>query len=215
MLAVAGGKGGVGKTTTALCLARSLARQGNSVLVVDIDCDMPDLLWLAGLRADPTAQPDSPDGLAAVANEIPIERVRYPLPHWQGVSVVPAGRHPTEATVCDALDRLSEWNGPVVLDCPTGAGRLATIPLRCAERTVLVSTPHPASLSDTAKTAAMANELRTNVVGAVLTRCDTPPRGVRRLLDCPVITAVPDVAEPLESQVVETAYDRARAVIYA
>lgn len=215
MLAVTGGKGGVGKTTTALGLARSLGRQGDSVLVVDIDCDMPNLLWLAGLRTDPTAQPDPPDGLAAVANDTPIERVRYPLPHWQGVSVVPAGRRPTDATVCDALDRLSEWNGPVILDCPAGAGRLATVPLRHADRTVLISTPRPASLSDTAKTSAMASELRANVVGAVLTRCDTPPRGVRRLLDCPVLTTIPDVVTPLESQAVETAYDRARAAIYA
>lgn len=214
MLAVAGGKGGVGKTTTALGLARALGRRGETVLVVDIDCDMPNLLWIAGLRADPTAQPNPPDGLAAVANDTPIERVRYPLPHWQGVSVVPAGTRPTEATVYDALDRLSEWNGPVILDCPAGAGRLATVPLRHADRTVLISTPCPASLSDTAKTSAMANELRGNVVGAVLTRCDSPPKGVRRLLDCPVLTAVPDVATPLESQAVETAYDRAQAAIY-
>lgn len=214
MLAVAGGKGGVGKTTTALGLARTLGRRGETVLVIDIDCDMPNLLWIAGLRADPTAQPNPPDGLAAVANGTPIEHVRYTLPHWQGVSVVPAGTYSTEATVRDALDRLSEWNGPVILDCPAGAGRLATVPLRHADRTVLVSTPCQASLSDTAKTAAMASELRGNVVGAVLTRCDDPPKGVHRLLGCPVLTAVPDVATPLESAVVETAYDRAQAAIY-
>lgn len=214
MLAVAGGKGGVGKTTTALGLARALGRRGKTALVVDIDCDMPNLLWLAGLRADPTAQPNPPDGLIALANGAPIEHVRYPLPHWQGVSVIPAGTRPTEVDTANALDRLSEWNGPVILDCPAGAGRLATVPLRHADRTVLISTPHPASLSDTAKTSAMANELRDNVTGAVLTRCDSPPKGIRRLLDCPILTAIPDVATPLESQAVEIAYDRAQAAIY-
>jgi septum site-determining protein MinD len=215
MLAVAGGKGGVGKTTTALGLARALGQRGETALVVDIDCDMPNLLWIAGLRSEPTAQPNPPDGLAALAEGTPIERVRYSLPHQQGVSVVPTGAHPTEADVCGALDQLSSWDGPVILDCPAGAGRLATVPLRYADRTTLISTPHPASLSDAAKTAAMASELQSDVVGVVITCCDDPPRGVRRLLDCPVLTAIPKVTAPLESKAVETAYERARAAIYA
>jgi septum site-determining protein MinD len=215
MLAVAGGKGGVGKTTTALGLASALGRHEKTTLVVDTDCDMPNLLWMARLRSDPTAQPNPPEGLAALADGVPIENVRYPLAHLQGVSVVPAGVHPTEADICDALNRLSAWNGPVIIDCSAGAGRLATVPLRHADRTVLVSTPCPASLSDTAKTAAMANALGSDVVGTVLTRCDDPPTGVRRLLDCPVLATIPGVATPLESQAVASAYDQVRAAIYA
>jgi septum site-determining protein MinD len=215
MLAVAGGKGGVGKTTTALGLASTLGRRGHATLVVDADCDMPNLLWMARLRSDPTAQPDPPDGLSALADGAPIEHVRYPLAHRRGVSVIPAGNHPTEADVYAALDRLSEWNGPVIVDCPAGAGRLATVPLRRADRTVLVSTPCPTSLCDTAKTAAMASALSSDIVGAVLTRCDDPPAGVRRLLDCPVLATIPSAATPLESQAVDSAYERVRATIYA
>lgn len=48
MLAIAGGKGGSGKTTTTACLARGLAGEGPPPIAVDGDCDMPDLHLVAG-----------------------------------------------------------------------------------------------------------------------------------------------------------------------
>lgn len=214
MLAVASGKGGVGKTTTALGLAGALGRQGTDVLVVDADYDMPNLLWMAGLRRDPTVQSDAPEGLAALAAGTSIDQVRYPLPQHRNVSLVPAGQSFSEQTMRDALSRLSEWAGDVILDCPAGAGRLATLPLRQSGRTLLVSTPRPASLQDTAKTAAMANALGSDPVGVVLSRCDNQPSGVRRLLGCPVLAVVPSVTSPLESRRVRTVHDRLRSALF-
>jgi septum site-determining protein MinD len=59
MLAVAGGKGGAGKTTTTLGLAGALARQRRTVLAADADREMPDLHAMAGVARTP--------GLDAVA----------------------------------------------------------------------------------------------------------------------------------------------------
>jgi septum site-determining protein MinD len=50
MLVIAGGKGGCGKTTTALGLAAVLAERGAPAVVADADRDMPDLHALAGVR---------------------------------------------------------------------------------------------------------------------------------------------------------------------
>ena len=49
LIAVTSGKGGVGKSTVALHLAASLSRQGNSVLLVDLDAGMRCLDLLLGL----------------------------------------------------------------------------------------------------------------------------------------------------------------------
>ena len=50
VLCVAGGKGGCGKTTTAVGLARALVGRGHRPVLVDGDVDMPDLPHRLGLE---------------------------------------------------------------------------------------------------------------------------------------------------------------------
>src|SRR6056297_786250 len=87
MLAVAGGKGGAGKTTTTLGLAAALGRQRRRVVAVDADREMPDLHAMAGVARTP--------GLDAVAEGWPAELVagaaRRPT---AGIDVLPAGTGP-------------------------------------------------------------------------------------------------------------------------
>src|SRR6056297_764198 len=90
MLAVAGGKGGAGKTTTTLGLAAALGRQRRGVLAVDADREMPDLHAMAGLARTP--------GLDAVAEGWPAELVAGPPdPPLAGVEILPAGTGPPSA----------------------------------------------------------------------------------------------------------------------
>jgi septum site-determining protein MinD len=101
-----------------------------------------------------------------------------------------------------------------VLDCPPGAARDAAIPLRHADRTLLVAPPSPRGLRDAAKTAAMARALDAPPVGAVLV--DTTPRSpvervttaeARALLECDLVRRVPTAdSRPLSSKPVRTAY---------
>jgi septum site-determining protein MinD len=148
MLAVAGGKGGVGTTTVVLALAGVLARSGQDPVVVDADVDMPDLHVLAGVDREPAA-----DALAAGR---PLREVVQRAPELPGVGVVASG---APETVRAALPRLREWSGPVIVDCPAGAGGDAARPLRACDRTVLGTTATPAAAEDTRKTAAMARRL--------------------------------------------------------
>lgn len=161
MLAIAGGKGGVGKTTLTLALARSLADAGRDPIALDADVDMPDLHVLARAERAPTA-----DELAAGR---PLgEVVQYPrgLP---GVGVVAAGR---PERLPAALSGLRSWHGPVLVDCPAGASEDAAGPLRECDRSVLVTTDTPAAIEDTVKTAAVARRLGAPPLAA-LVRGDT------------------------------------------
>ncbi len=201
MLAIAGGKGGCGKTTTTLGLAGALGRTRRTVLAVDADLDMPDLHLLAGVDADPN--------LATVETGGAVEDAAHPPPALSGVEVVPAPQSATtDVHLPSALARLPNGADHVLVDCPAGAGPDAATPLRIAERALLVTTLDPASLRDTAKTAVMARTLDTNVVGCVLTRADRVPSGVERLLDCSVLATVPETSAPvLADESVNRSYD--------
>lgn len=203
MLAIAGGKGGSGKTTTALGLAAALGRAGRRPVVVDADRDMPDLHALAGAPPAP--------GLADLAAGRPLDAVAHPAPDHPGVQVVPAV-DARETAVGTALDRTRGYGDAVLVDCPAGAGPAAAAPLRAADRVLVVSTPRPASLRDAAKTVAMARALGTPPTGAAITQGAEVPAGAERLLGCPTLGAVPAVGgSPLEAAAVRVAYARLTA----
>lgn len=52
MIAIASGKGGVGKTSVAVALARQLARSGRRIGLVDADLYGPDVPRMLGFRRD-------------------------------------------------------------------------------------------------------------------------------------------------------------------
>ncbi|WP_254544366.1 MinD/ParA family ATP-binding protein [Halomarina pelagica] len=203
MLAVAGGKGGVGKTTTTLCLAEALARIEGRAVAVDADREMPDLARAAGLE-DGTREAPRGDVAAIAEGRSPGEAGR-PLPSNPRVTVV-STRRCSAATLRRALSAMLEADAPVLVDCPAGAGRDAALPLRCAERALVVSTPTPASLRDAAKTVAMAEALGTPVVGAAVTRCDGVPETASRLLTCPIRARIPPATSPRSNRGVRAAY---------
>ncbi|WP_254534629.1 MinD/ParA family ATP-binding protein [Halomarina litorea] len=213
MLAVVGGKGGVGKTTTTLGVARALGRAGRRAVAVDADRDAPNLARVADVdsgdgpgrsREHVESAASAVDALAAGAS---VGAVATPGPDHPEVLVVPGGPAPSSA-YRDALCRVRAHDGPVVVDCPAGAGRDVALPLGLADRALVVSTSRPAALRDAAKTAAMADALDTPLVGAVLTRCRAVPDGVGALLGGVPVTAIPPVADPLGSRAVAATYRR-------
>lgn len=182
--AVAGGKGGCGKTTTTLGLALAGARMDRSTLAVDADVDVPDLHRLAGL------DPPGPD---------PDPR---PVEGAPGAEVLaaPPGADPGDLTgrLPDSLSGYAH----VLLDCPAGAGRDVAVPLRAADRTLLLATADPASLRDAAKTAAMSRAVGTPVAGAVLTATAAAPDGVADVLDTDRIVPIPPADRPLDDDAI-------------
>lgn len=179
MLAIVGGKGGCGKTTTALGLASVLGAQGRDPLVVDADTDMPNVHHLVGL--------DDVGGVDAVADGESVERASESPDGFPGVSVLTAG---TRASLTDALDRLRRWPGPVLLDCSTGVSADATKPIAAARASLLVSTDQPQCLEDARTTALVARNLGATPCGALVrTTGDGPvPRAIGK---CPVLETVP------------------------
>ncbi|KOX91835.1 CDP-4-dehydro-6-deoxy-D-gulose 4-reductase [Haloarcula rubripromontorii] len=203
MLAIAGGKGGCGKTTIALGVGQALGTSTRPSLVVDTDRDMPNLHRRAGVNPTP--------GIADVAASAEPTAVAQRATTVQNVDVLPC-QTASGAAIDNAINRLSRRDRPVVLDCPAGAGPDAARPLRGADRTVLVSAPTRQSLTDTAKTAAMARALDAPPALTVLVGSDgsVDPSA---LLCCPETIHVPSVSKPLESDRSRVKYVEIAAVL--
>ena len=215
MIAVAGGKGGSGKTTTTLGLARALSRRGAPVVAADADWDLPNLARLAA-ETDADGGRKARRGVKAGGSE-----ANTVLDAVRGTDRIVSGRAaptvlaaPDEPRSVDpgatfgALAGATPDGAPVLLDSPAGASPDVAAPLRAADGALIATPLRRAALRDAAKTAAIARRLDCPPVGVVVIGETSVPDRVGTLLGCPVLGAVPDGgAAPLADPAVRSAYD--------
>ncbi len=166
ILAVASGKGGVGKSTTAVNLALALQAEGARVGVLDADIYGPSIPKMLGL----SGRPDSPDGktiepkrghgLQAMSIGLLIDEDTPMI--WRGPMVTQALQQLLNDTRWDALDYL-------VIDLPPGTG---DIQLTLSQRVpvsgaVIVTTPQDIATLDARKALQMFNKVEVPVLGIV------------------------------------------------
>ncbi len=166
ILAVASGKGGVGKSTVAINLAISLQKTGAQVGLLDADVYGPSMAIMFGIRAQP---------------EVNEERKIVPVKS-QGVKVLSMGllsegdrpviwRGPMVHGVLQQLLRDGDWGDLdyLVIDLPPGTGdaQLSITQLIPITGAVIVTTPQDISLIDARKGLRMFQELRVPVLGII------------------------------------------------
>jgi len=206
VIAVAGGKGGSGKTTSTLGLARALSRRGAPAVAADADWDLPNLARLASATdGDRERAADAPTVIDAARADGAIR------PDRRAPTVLAAPDDPRAVDAARVLGAVAESvpdDAPTLLDCPAGASPDAAAPLRVADRCLLATPLRRAALRDAAKTAALARRLDCPPVGVVAVRAESVPAGVSDLLGCPVFGRIPPAdPEPLSDPSVRAGYD--------
>ncbi len=166
IVAVASGKGGVGKSTTAVNLALALAAEGASVGLLDADIYGPSIPMMMGIEG----RPESVDG-----------QTMEPLENY-GVQVMSIGflvaqdeamiwRGPMATQALEQLLRQTNWKDLdyLVVDMPPGTGDIQLtlsqkVPMTGA---VIVTTPQDIALIDARKGIKMFEKVGVPILGVV------------------------------------------------
>ncbi len=166
IIAVASGKGGVGKSTTSANLALALASQGAAVGLVDADIYGPSVPIMLGI----TGRPESRDGKTMepmrahgiVANSIGFMLNDDSPAIWRG---------PMASQALEQLVRQTNWGqlDYLIVDMPPGTGDIALtlsqkVPLTGA---IVVTTPQDLALADARKGLRMFQKVEVPVLGVV------------------------------------------------
>lgn len=166
IIAVASGKGGVGKSTTAVNIALALHQQGARTGLLDADIYGPSVPLMLGLSGKPksddgkTMQPLIGHGLQANSIGFLIEEDAPAI--WRGPMVTQALVQLLNQTAWDDLDYL-------IVDMPPGTGDIALtmsqkVPLTGA---VIVTTPQDLALADARRGLRMFQKVNVPVLGVV------------------------------------------------
>jgi flagellar biosynthesis protein FlhG len=148
VVAIASGKGGVGKTNVVAGLAMSLAQQGQRVVVLDADFGLANLDILLGLTPTFTLE-------HVLRGEKLLEEILLDGPF--GIRIIPASSGIQELTRLDAaaelrlvqgLQRVSQGTDWLLIDTAAGIHDSVIKLLMAAQEVLLVTTPEPTALVD-------------------------------------------------------------------
>ncbi len=166
LIAVASGKGGVGKTTVAVNLALAYQKLGHKVGLLDADVYGPNVPIMLGAVGEPLATP--------AQKIIPVQA--------QGLKMISMGllnpgdkpviwRGPMLHSVITQFLRSVEWGelDYLVIDLPPGTGdvQLTLIQTVAVTGAVVVTTPSTVALADVRKAIEMFRQVNVEVLGVV------------------------------------------------
>jgi ATP-binding protein involved in chromosome partitioning len=166
IVAVASGKGGVGKSTTTVNLALALAAEGASVGILDADIYGPSQPMMMGI----SGQPESVDGKSMEPLEnygVQVSSIGFLIDPDQAM----IWRGPMATQALDQLLRQTNWRelDYLLVDMPPGTGDIALtlsqrVPLTGA---VIVTTPQDIALLDAKKGLKMFEKVGVPILGIV------------------------------------------------
>lgn len=171
VIAVASGKGGVGKSTLAVNLALSLSLQGKKIGLLDADIYGPSIPKMLGQSEKPT----SPSQASAANNKLQ-PQLRYQLKtnsigYFLDPEQPAVWRGPMVSKYLEELYQSTDWGelDYLVIDLPPGTG---DIQLTLAQKmqlsgVVIITTPQEVALIDAKKAVNMFEKLNVPILGVV------------------------------------------------
>ncbi len=168
IIAVAAGKGGVGKSTISLNLALYLSAKGEKVGLMDADLYGPSLKKMLPEEILPSQHADGGERInPALSSGIKF----ISMSHFQSDKDPASVRAPIANGIIKQFIHLVEWGelDYLIIDFPPGTGdiQLTLIQEGSLSGAILVTTPQEISLLDVAKANAMFNHMQVPIIGLI------------------------------------------------
>lgn len=167
VIAVAAGKGGVGKSTVATSLAIALQKAGSTAGLLDADVYGPSIPQLTGIKGQAARAADGEKIEPLDFNGIPVMSIGFMIPPGEAV----IWRGPMLHSAVTTFVRNTNWGELdfLIIDMPPGTGDIALslsqlLPLTGS---VIVCTPQEVALIDAVKAVGMFRKVKIPVIGLV------------------------------------------------
>jgi len=208
---IASGKGGTGKTTTAVNLGSALNKLNEDVVVVDTNITTPNLGLYFGAPVVPVSLNHVLQGKANIDEAI--------YEHESGIKIVPSSLSLKDMEKLDydkfegISNKLRKLFSHVIYDSAAGLGEESRKAMESCDEVVLVANPNILSVTDALKTIKFAEEMNKPVRGVIVTRVkgtknDMTLKSIHEMLEVPLLGVVP------EDLAVEASLNRKNSVVH-
>ncbi len=202
LIVITSGKGGVGKTTTAINLGAAMNYFGEDVLVIDGNLSTPNV----GIHL---GSPEAPITLNHVLTK-DAELFEAIYEHSSGMKVIPSSISIKEfkrikldklKDFKEGFKKISEW---VIVDSAAGLGNEAASAICMADELIIVTNPEMPSITDALKAIKLAEQMKKGVMGVIVTRVkkndiEVQPETVKEMLEAYILGMIPEDSSVSES----------------
>lgn len=195
VITITSGKGGVGKTTTAINLGVALNSFGKEVIILDANLTTPNVGLHLGAPVVPVSLNHVLSGRAKIADAI--------YEHESGTKIIPSSlsikelKRLNHGKLKDVAKKLRKMADFIIFDSAAGLGEEAIASLESGDELIIVTNPEIPAVTDALKTAKVIEELGKTVKGVIVTRVrgtktEMPIVNVRDMLELQIIGVVPE-----------------------
>ncbi|MEK6889523.1 MAG: cell division ATPase MinD [Nanoarchaeota archaeon] len=195
IITITSGKGGVGKTTTAINLGAALNAFGKDVIVVDANLTTPNVGLHLGAPIVPVTLNHVLSGKAKIIDAI--------YEHESGTKVIPSSlsirelRKINHGKLKEVGKKLRKMADYIIFDSAAGLGEEALCSLEAGDELIIVTNPEIPAVTDALKTSKVIEQMGKQVKGVIVTRVkglktEMTIQNLREMLELPIIGIVPE-----------------------
>ena|SRR3989338_6539463 len=195
VIVITSGKGGVGKTTTAVNLGAALNYFGEKVTIIDANLTTPNI----GIHFGAPVVPVNLNHV--LLDKAELEEAVYE--HSSGTKIIPASlsmkdfRKMNQGKLKTLRDKFKQLSDFIILDSAAGLGEEAISAIEVADELIIVTNPEMPAITDALKAIKIAEEMKKPVLGVIITRVkknktEMKPETVKEMLEVPILGMVPE-----------------------
>jgi len=206
--AIISGKGGTGKTTSAINLGTSLNHLGENVIIIDGNLSTPNI----GIHL---GAPIVPITLNHVLNgQAKLEEAIYE--HESGTKIIPASLSLKEIgkinykALPDIAKKLKRITDHILIDSAAGLGKEVKSIIQVSDEIIIITNPEIAAITDALKTIKLTQEMNKPIKGIIITRyqgkeTEMSLPNIKDMLESPILGIIPEDVAIKKSQAMKNA----------